>query len=188
MSEASPFFVFKSWAFHPDCALSLKARVVGLVLTDHMGKGRFSCYVSLSRLAALTGQSSRSAWTAAQELAEAGFFSLDSGSGANGGRANTYTLTRRTKLDPRKVCKGEGARTLANSARKPRRPSQVSARTLARIANQPPMNLLTDEPLQKERAGQGDREDDAQSVDLDRLTRRVADSHRLPVFPGARHA
>ena len=162
MTRQAPggLFAFKSWALHRDSCLSPSARLVGLILADHMWNG-FSCRVSFERLAEQAGLSRRAVCWAVSELlgkpreprvpprrkgaiaralkrngGAAAYFERASGSKA--GAANGYTLRAQFRVrrpaDPGNSCTGRQGG-----------PVQKTARTRATVARETPMKLLTEE-------------------------------------------
>lgn len=182
------FMAAKSWLLWKDSPFSMKARAAGLVITNHMWD-RPEWELSMKLIALEAGTSERTAWAGVAELETAGFLAVQSGSMAGAKRANTYTLlppftSIRTEGDLRNSCESRERRPSQKVGRRKVRPSQNVGATSATVANSILLQSSTDSILNDS----GGQAAPFQAIDLDRLTQRVATSHSLYAFPGARRA
>ncbi len=188
--KANYFIAATSWVLREDCTLSMKARVVLLVIANHMWFEP-EWVLSAKLIAKEAGTSERTVWTAVEELARARYLLVRSGSMAGSRRANTYTLmapftTVRKKGDSRNSCEGQEPPPLQKvSLRKPRPPQKTKA-TLATFAHSILLQSL--QTKSSDAAGTEAPEEGGVQVDLDRLVQSVSESHHLVAFPGARRA
>jgi hypothetical protein len=147
------FMAAKSWVLCKTCTLSMKARMVLLVITNHMWTGP-KWEMGLPLIAKEAGTSERSTWAAIAELEGAGFLAIESGSTTGAKRANTYTLlapftTARKEDDPRNSCESQKPRPSQKVSARKARPSQKVSTTLATVASTTLLQPSTDTTLAK---------------------------------------